>query len=86
MPQTNSMPLSCGAAASILLLIIAGRYLSPLANKAHAMRAILLASAMVTTLGWARDTSCPSQALRPGDCLSRHRNTARAPCTRSLRR
>jgi len=78
---------SCGAAASKLLFSNAGRYVSPLANKAHAMRAILLARAMVATLGWHRETNSPSQALRPGVCFSRHCITDRAPpCTRSLRR
>ena len=83
-PKTHAT--SCGAAASKPLVSKAGRYVSPLANNAHAMRAILLARAMVATFGWHRETNSPSQALRAGDCCSRHCMMDRAPCTRSLRR
>jgi hypothetical protein len=37
-----------------------GRYLSPLASTAQAMRAGLLARATTATLRWTRDTSCSS--------------------------
>src|SRR6266581_9537192 len=65
---------------------IGGRYFSFLASTAHAMRANLFAKATPATLRWVRDVSWASHALRPEDCFALCCRTARAPCTKSLRK
>ena len=57
----------------------------PLANNAHTMRAILLASAMATTLNGRRARSCVSHGYFSGFCLAR-RSTECAATTRICRR
>src|SRR6516165_1641535 len=59
--------------------------LPPLASSAQATRAILLASAMATTLNGRRARSCVSQGYVSGFCLAR-RSTECAPTTRRRRR
>src|SRR5438445_13070711 len=50
------------------------------------MRASLLARATAATLLWVRAVSWVSHALRPEDCFALCCRTARAPCTKSLRK
>src|SRR4029077_8135074 len=57
-----------------------------LASTAQAIRASLLAKATAATLLWTRVVSWASHALRPEDCFAFCWRTARAPCTRSLRK
>jgi hypothetical protein len=57
-----------------------------LASTAQAMRASLLAKATAATLPWARVVSWASHALRPEDCFAFCWRTARAPCTKGLRK
>src|SRR2546425_9630645 len=65
---------------------IGGRYVSFLASTAQAMRASLFAKATPATLRCVRDVSWVSHALRPEDCFALCCRTARAPCTKSLRK
>jgi hypothetical protein len=65
---------------------IGGRYGSFLASTAQAMRASLLAKATAATLRWVRAVSWASHELRPEDCFALCCRTARAPCTKSLRK
>jgi hypothetical protein len=66
--------------------LTAGRYSRPLERTAHAIRASLLAAAVMTTLIGPRSSSASSHAPN-GDRSRLTRRTAdRAPCTRILRR
>src|ERR1700721_3629893 len=66
--------------------LTAGRYSCPLDRTAHAIRASLLAAAVMTTLIGARCSSASSHGPN-GDRSRLTRRTAdRAPCTRILRR
>src|ERR1022692_1349145 len=50
------------------------------------MRASLFAKATAATLRWVCAVSWASHALRPEDCFALCCRTARAPCTKSLRK
>jgi hypothetical protein len=63
-----------------------GRYGSFFASTAHAMRAGLFARATPATFRWVREVSWANHLLRPADCFVRCCRTARAPCTKSLRK
>src|SRR5260370_33730347 len=63
-----------------------GRYGSFFASTARAMRASLFARATPATLRYVRDGSWANHLLTPEDCLVHCCMTARAPCTKSLRK